>query len=42
MAQVTELGYLGISVSDAQAWRTYAGEVVGTEAKGYGLDIDLG
>lgn len=28
---VTELGYMGISVSDAAAWKTYAGDVVGME-----------
>ncbi len=31
MAEITELGYIGISVSDAQAWKTYATEVVGLE-----------
>lgn len=31
MANVTELGYIGIAVSDPDAWKTYAGEVVGLE-----------
>jgi 2,3-dihydroxybiphenyl 1,2-dioxygenase len=31
MVQVTELGYLGLSVSNPQAWREYAAEVVGLE-----------
>lgn len=31
MATVTELGYLGITVSDGDAWRRYATEVVGME-----------
>ncbi|WP_307164222.1 VOC family protein [Massilia sp. WF1] len=31
MAIVTELGYLGISVSDAAAWKSYATEVMGMQ-----------
>ncbi len=31
MVEFTQLGYIGISVSDAQAWKTYATEVVGLE-----------
>ena len=31
MTRVTELGYMGISVSNADAWKTYATEVVGME-----------
>ncbi len=31
MARVTELGYLGISVSDADAWKAYAAEIVGMQ-----------
>ena len=31
MSQVTELGYIGISVSNAAAWKAYAAEVVGME-----------
>ncbi|MCW1384358.1 biphenyl-2,3-diol 1,2-dioxygenase [Novosphingobium sp. KCTC 2891] len=31
MSVVTELGYLGLSVSDLAAWRAYAAEVVGME-----------
>ena len=31
MAAVTELGYLGFTVTDGAAWRTFAGEVVGLE-----------
>jgi 2,3-dihydroxybiphenyl 1,2-dioxygenase len=31
MAKVTELGYLGIGVSDAAAWKEYATQVVGME-----------
>lgn len=42
MPQVTELGYIGVSASNTAACKAYAGEVVGMEAKGYGLDIDLG
>jgi 2,3-dihydroxyethylbenzene 1,2-dioxygenase len=30
-AQVVELGYLGLAVSDADAWRTYAADVLGME-----------
>lgn len=31
MAKVTELGYMGINVSDGDAWRNFASEVVGLE-----------
>jgi 2,3-dihydroxyethylbenzene 1,2-dioxygenase len=31
MVKVTELGYLGLNVTDAQAWRRYATECVGLE-----------
>src|SRR4051812_1009787 len=31
MVQITELGYLGLNVSDAAAWKTYATEVLGME-----------
>ncbi|HAC33091.1 MAG TPA: hypothetical protein DCF45_01100, partial [Gammaproteobacteria bacterium] len=31
MVEITELGYIGISVSDAEAWKAYATEVVGFE-----------
>ena len=31
MIKVTELGYLGFNISDAQAWKTYAQECVGLE-----------
>ena len=31
MVKVTELGYLGISVSDADAWKSYVSEVIGLE-----------
>jgi len=31
MVEVTELGYIGISVSNADAWKAYATEVVGME-----------
>jgi 2,3-dihydroxyethylbenzene 1,2-dioxygenase len=31
MAKVTELGYLGITVSDGEAWKKFAAEVVGLE-----------
>lgn len=31
MSVVTELGYLGLSVSDLAAWRAYAAEVAGME-----------
>ncbi|MEP6869910.1 MAG: VOC family protein, partial [Novosphingobium sp.] len=31
MSAVTELGYIGLSVSDLDAWRTYAAEVAGME-----------
>jgi catechol 2,3-dioxygenase-like lactoylglutathione lyase family enzyme len=31
MAKVTELGYIGIGVSDAAAWKEYATQVVGME-----------
>ncbi|MGQ0619015.1 MAG: VOC family protein [Panacagrimonas sp.] len=31
MIKVTELGYLGLNVSDAKAWRAYAAECVGFE-----------
>jgi len=31
MVQPTELGYLGISVSDADAWKDYATQVIGLE-----------
>jgi len=31
MSHVTELGYLGLSVSDLAAWREYAGEIIGME-----------
>lgn len=31
MVQVTELGYLGISVSDPDAWKAYATQIVGME-----------
>lgn len=33
-SDVTELGYVGIGVSDLAAWRLYATEVVGMEARG--------
>lgn len=47
MANVTELGYLGISVSDAAAWKNYATEVMGMqlvdegEADRFYLRMDL-
>lgn len=31
MVHITELGYLGISVSDADAWKDYATQVIGLE-----------
>lgn len=31
MTSVTELGYMGISVSNPDAWKRYAGEIVGME-----------
>ena len=31
MTKVTELGYLGLNISDAAAWRAYATECVGLE-----------
>lgn len=31
MFAITEVGYLGIGASDLEAWRTYAGELVGME-----------
>src|SRR6266851_6293648 len=31
MVKVVELGYMGIGVSDAEAWKKYATEVVGME-----------
>lgn len=31
MTRVTELGYMGIGVKDAKAWKEYAGEVIGME-----------
>ena len=31
MAKVTEMGYLGIGVSDGDAWRAYASQVIGME-----------
>ena len=31
MSSVTELGYLGMSVTDLDAWRAYAAEVAGME-----------
>ncbi|MGK2872126.1 MAG: hypothetical protein ACSLFL_07710 [Alphaproteobacteria bacterium] len=42
MPQISERGYIGVSASNTAACKAYAGEVVGMEAKGYGLDIDLG
>lgn len=47
MSNVTELGYLGIAVSDASAWRRYATEVMGMqlvdegEADRFYLRMDL-
>ena len=31
MTSVSELGYLGMSVTDLDAWRAYAAEVAGME-----------
>jgi len=31
MSSVTELGYLGLSVTDLDAWRAYASQVAGME-----------
>ncbi len=31
MSKVTELGYIGLNISDARAWRTFASEIVGLE-----------
>lgn len=31
MVKVTELGYMGLNITDAQAWRSYAAECVGLE-----------
>ena len=31
MARVTELGYIGIGVKDADAWKEFAAQVVGME-----------
>src|SRR5689334_6336785 len=31
MSKITEFGYIGISVSDAAAWKKYATEIVGME-----------
>ncbi len=31
MSSVSELGYLGMSVTDLDAWRAYAAEVAGME-----------
>ena len=38
MSAVTELGYLGLSVSDLDAWRSYASEVAGMEVFDDGED----
>jgi len=38
MVGVTELGYIGIGVSDVAAWKTYATEVVGMELLDEGLE----
>ncbi|AKQ42932.1 dihydroxy naphthalene/biphenyl dioxygenase [Aurantiacibacter atlanticus] len=38
---VTELGYLGLSVSDLDAWRTYASEIAGMEVVDEGEDDRL-
>ena len=38
MVAVTELGYIGIGVSDTEAWKSYATEVVGMEVLEEGLD----
>lgn len=37
MAGVTELGYIGIGVSDVDAWKAYATEVIGMEVLDEGL-----
>ncbi len=31
MVQITELGYLGLNISDAKAWKTFATEIIGLE-----------
>ncbi len=36
MAQVTELGYVGLNITDAAAWRRFATEVVGLEVRDEG------
>lgn len=38
MESVTELGYVGISVSDANAWKKYATEIMGLEVLDEGED----
>jgi 2,3-dihydroxyethylbenzene 1,2-dioxygenase len=35
MSKVTELGYMGLSVSNLDAWKDYAAGIVG-------MDIELG
>lgn len=41
MASVNALGYLGIGVSDIEAWRTYATEILGIEVLDQGDGINL-
>ena len=41
MAKVTSLGYLGIGVSDLDAWKAYATGVLGIEAIEQGSRLDL-
>ena len=41
MAKVTSLGYLGIGVSDLDAWKVYATGVLGIEAIERGSRLDL-
>ena len=38
MASVTQLGYLGIGVSDLARWEHFATDVLGLEANGSGAD----
>ncbi len=41
MASVTQLGYLGLSVSEVEQWEQFAGQVLGLQANGRDADGSL-
>jgi biphenyl-2,3-diol 1,2-dioxygenase len=41
MARITQLGYLGLSVSDTAAWEQFAAQVLGLQPNGYDPDGSL-